>query len=282
MQLSKSLLFASSVLSAGLAAAQDWGRFDGQVDTIEYLIGNDYSLTSDLTIALNSSWSLVDIIGRREGQIANKSIIFNTADNKYYAKIAYTNTATSQTDNSLCFPAVPIRISLNQEKDGEVQLRLIDGSFDIGCLEKTRVEGAVTSTKSPSTIGASSFSTTKSVETSTSIITESKFSTVSTTSEEPSTSTLSETPMSTVLFASSPTASVFEVQTSSFVTFTTTSSVASASTVTPNISASATSTIGNGSINGVDQSNSATRMASIESTFYMGAFVALFLAATLA
>lgn len=325
MQFSKSLLFTSSVLSAGLAAAQDWGRFSGQVATIEHLIGNDYSLTSDLTVALNSSWALVDIVGRREGQIANKSIIFNTADNKYYAKIAYTNTATSQTDNSLCFPAVPIRISLNQDNGDGVQLRLIDGSFDIGCIEKSRVEGAVTTTESPGTIGTSSFSTTKPVETSTSIITESEptpstFSTLtSTTSEEPSSSssTISEAPLSTVTFAPYPTSevtesasesasvtsavaietissgsieptstflsSVFEVQTSSFVTFTTTARSApasSASTVTPKVSASATH--GNGSFNGVDQSNMAVKMASIESSLYMSAFVALFLAATLA
>jgi hypothetical protein len=335
MQLSKSLLFTSSVFSAGLAAAQDWGSFSGQVATIEHLIANDYSLTSDLTIALNSSWSLVDIVGRREGQIANKSIIFNTADKKYYAKIAYINTATNQTDTLLCFPAVPIRISLNQESDDGAQLRLIDGSFDIGCIEKTRVEGVATTTENPGTTGTSSFS--KSIKTSTSIITKSESTTlstlltpVSTTSEEPSSSTvfelstftLSETPMSTVTFAPYPTSeetisasgsasvtissktnvfvietissgsseptstfssSVFEIQTSSFVTFTSGSasaSASSASTVTPNVSASATS--GNGSFNGVDQSNTATKMASIESTFYMGAFMALFLAATLA
>lgn len=143
---------------ASAVVAQEWGNFTGEVTSIEHLIGKDYSLTSSLVISLNQSWSLVDIVGRRDGQISNKSIIYNTADSKYYATIAYTNTATSEDDNQLCFPAVPIRISLNEDADGTQQGRLIDGSFYIGCVDKSRVINAASSTSATTagTIGTTS------------------------------------------------------------------------------------------------------------------------------
>lgn len=339
MKLTKYCFLTSTTLS-GLVAAQSWGNFSGQVSSIEYLIGNDYSLTSDLVISLNESWSLIDIAGRRDGQIGNKSVVFNTADNKYYAKIAYTNTATSQNDTELCFPSVPIRISLNQDNNGTTQLRLIDGSFDIGCVEKTRVENVFsTSRASDNTIGTTSLATasTKDVNVVTetglsinfkttaldaeasstnSVLSTSTISTIPSSSAESVTvlseATSSHQPSSTLSIESSsrseksstesatsaepssfiiqtissgspePTSStkvfsstVFEVHTSSFVTFITTTS-APVSTVIPKVSASSS---GNSSINGVDQSNTAAKMASIESSLYMGAFVTLLLAA---
>lgn len=342
MKLTTYCFLTSATLSTGLVAAQSWGNFSGQVSSIEYLIGNDYSLTSDLVISLNESWSLVDIIGRRDGQIGSKSVVFNTADNKYYAKIAYTNTATSQNDTELCFPSVPIRISLNQNNNGTTQLRLVDGSFDIGCVEKTRVDNVFSTSRAPdNTIGTTSLATmstkdinvvtetglsinfkttaidadatstssvpsaiststistipsssaefvtvsseaTSSHQPSSTLSVESsssseKSSSVSATSAQPSTfiiqtiSSGSPEPTSTVISSST----VFEVHTSSFVTFITTTS-APVSTVIPKVSASSS---GNSSINGVDQSNTAAKMASIESSLYMGAFVTLLFAA---
>lgn len=135
-------------LAFGAVNGQEWGSFSGEVATIDSLIGNDFALTSNLVVSLNEGWSLVDIVGRRDGQIANKSIIYNTADSKYYSTIAYTNTATSQNDSVVCFPPVPIRISLNQNSSGTEEGHQIDGSFAIGCIDKSRLGGASSSASS--------------------------------------------------------------------------------------------------------------------------------------
>ncbi|KAF5118685.1 hypothetical protein DV452_001960 [Geotrichum candidum] len=142
----KSYLLTS--LLASVAAAQEWGNFSGQVDSVEYVSDGLYALTSDITVSLAEGWSFVDIVGRNEGQISSKSIVFNSADSKYYGKLAYTNTATSDTQEEVCFPSVPIRISLNQEVDGSTSGRLINGNMYIGCVDKSRIANLPTSTAS--------------------------------------------------------------------------------------------------------------------------------------
>lgn len=133
--------FKSAALAVfGMVAAvnaQDWGNITGQVSSIDYLIGNDYSLTSTLVLTLNSSYSLVDLQGRREGQIVNKTVIFNTVDSKYYAIVSYTNTAINQTETEICFPPVPIRVTL--KSNNNQPNRIVDGNFFIGCVEKAGV-----------------------------------------------------------------------------------------------------------------------------------------------
>lgn len=174
MQFFKSASIAFAIAST--ASALDWGNFSGEVTSINFLIGNDYSLTSDLVVSLNSSWSLVDIVGRRDNQIGNKTVVYNTADDKYYATINYTNTATSQNDSDLCFPAVPIRISLNEVSGDSTTGHLIDGSFYIGCIAKSRVANEESSSSSSTSSGASvTTSTTVSSSTSQTVVATSDF-----------------------------------------------------------------------------------------------------------
>lgn len=136
------MLFESTVLLAlfaNYANAQEWGNFSGEVDTVKYVSANLYELTSDISVHLANGWSFVDIVGRTDGQISNKSIVYNSADSTYYGKIAYTNPSTSDTESEVCFPSVPIRISLNSEQDGSTSGRLVNGNFYIGCIDKSRI-----------------------------------------------------------------------------------------------------------------------------------------------
>lgn len=139
---------ALASFSSLAAAAEEWGSFSGQVTDVARASSTEFSLVSDLTISLNSGWSLADLAGRTEGQIENKTIAFNTADGKYYARIGYTATPTNVTDTQICFEPVPIRISLNEEVNGAAQGRLVDGYFFIGCIDKSKILGYETAAAS--------------------------------------------------------------------------------------------------------------------------------------
>ncbi|KAF5093106.1 hypothetical protein D0Z00_004246 [Geotrichum galactomycetum] len=178
----KSYLLTS--LLASVATAQEWGNFSGQVDSVKYVSEGLYALTSDITVSLAEGWSFVDIIGRNEGQISNKSIVYNSVDSKYYGKLAYTNNVTSDTSDQVCFPSVPIRISLNQEVDGSTSGRLINGNMYIGCIEKSRIASHSTSTASSTSDATSkAVSATTTVAASSSVTDVSTSAVVSTSSE---------------------------------------------------------------------------------------------------
>ena len=140
MHFAKTSALIAALVSVA-SAQQEWGSFAGEVDTIKHVSGETYALTSDLTVSLNEGWTLVDLVGRSDGQISNKTIVYNSADSKYYGKIAYTNTATVDNSTTVCFPSVPIRISLNEKVDDTTTGRLIDGNFYIGCIDKSRISG---------------------------------------------------------------------------------------------------------------------------------------------
>lgn len=163
-----STLAAAATFSAGLVkAAEEWGSFSGEVTNIDYIFAKDYSLISELVITLNPGWSLADLEGKTAGQITNKTIAFNTADSKYYAKIGYTATSVNNTEDAVCFEPVPIRIALNEEKDGAKQGRLVDGYFFVGCVPISKIANlpassasADASSSAPATVSTTSLAST--------------------------------------------------------------------------------------------------------------------------
>lgn len=229
MIIPKSYLFAS--LLASLAKAQEWGNFSGEVDTVEYVSENLFSLTSDITIALAEGWSFVDLVGRNEGQISNKTIVYNAADSKYYGKLAFTNTATSNTAEEICFPSVPIRISLNQQTDGSTSGRLINGNMFIGCIGKSRIESYPTASTSSTTQAASETQSVTTDVTSSDAATKDSTSTSALASGESTTPSLSTDASSEVLSATTT------VATSDVVSASTSESVALSSSDVSSISA---------------------------------------------
>lgn len=167
MHFAKTSALIAALVSVA-SAQQEWGSFAGEVDTIKRVSGETYALTSDLAVSLNEGWTLVDLVGRSDGQISNKTIVYNSADSKYYGKIAYTNTATVDNSTTVCFPSVPIRISLNEKVDDTTTGRLIDGNFYIGCIDKSRISGessASSGTASATDASASASATDSSVTT---------------------------------------------------------------------------------------------------------------------
>lgn len=147
-----SALAAVASLSSFVHADESWGSFTGQVTAIDYIFDKDYSLLSELIIALNQNWTLADLQGRTNGQIANKTIAYNTVDSKYYAKIGYSATAINVTDTQVCFEPVPIQISLNENVNNVQQGRIVNGFFFIGCVDKSTIIGYPSPTPTSSII----------------------------------------------------------------------------------------------------------------------------------
>ncbi|KAF5095425.1 hypothetical protein D0Z03_001841 [Geotrichum reessii] len=228
MIIPKSYLVAS--LLASLAKAQEWGNFSGQVDSVEYVSENVYSLTSDITVSLAEGWSFVDLIGRNEGQISNKTIVYNSADAKYYGKLAFIDTATSDTADEVCFPSVPIRISLNQQTDGSTSGRLINGNIFIGCIGKSRIESYPTASTSSTAHAASETQSVTTAVTTSDAATKDSTSTSVLVSSESTTPSLSTHSSSEVLSATTT------VATSDVVSASTSESVALSSSDISSIS----------------------------------------------
>lgn len=213
-------LLAAAASFAGVARAdEEWGSFTGEVVSVEYIFSKDYNLVSELTISLNSGWSLADLEGRNSGQIISKTLAYNTADSKYYSKINYTAVAVNDTSDSVCFEPVPIRISLNQEVSGGKQGRLVDGYFFIGCVLKTKIENYSAATASTSAAASSTGTivTTSIASTAISTISSVASSAETTTATTASSSVSSETPASTdsAVVVSSITSSVAATATGS-------------------------------------------------------------------
>jgi hypothetical protein len=275
----KSYLLTS--LLASVATAQEWGNFSGQVDSVKYVSEGLYALASDITVSLAEGWSFVDIIGRNEGQISNRSIVFNSADSKYYGKLAYTNTATSDTSEEVCFPSVPIRISLNQEVDGSISGRLINGNMYIGCIEKSRIANHPTSTASSTSDATSKAASATTTVVASSSVTDASTSAVVSTSSK---LTILPTPHPNVTSTESSTVAETSIQvnaTSSVSSFTgvygnktLVTSYAPTGTGVKNVTATrAANVTGTGVV--VNQNNSGATNG-INSVFTLGAIVVSF------
>lgn len=255
----------SSTLAAmasltGLARADDnWGSFTGQVSSVQYIFDKDYSFVSELVIALNQNWTLANLQGRTNGQIANKTIAFNTADSKYYAKIGYTTTANNETSSQICFDPVPITISLNEKVNDSEQGRIVNGFFFIGCIDKSSIINLPSSSPSSTVSSASQSMTMTTSLASTSIITISSISSDASSPSTTGTPTSTSEAASLVIATISSHASVEGGATGSVAsTIITISSIHSGSATSSSLPVIATVTAGHNSTGGgIGQTNGA-------------------------